>query len=88
MPFTLRERFDDRHPLFAAWRFIEPLLFGQLYTNKQAIASHYNADPKLFLSFFDPIFPAYSQDHIRARRRTSRQGARAEIRLGDREMRA
>lgn len=60
-PFTLRKLFDDRHPLVAAWRFIEPFLFGQVYTNKQAIASHYNADPKLFLSFLDPVFPAYSQ---------------------------
>lgn len=60
-PFTLRESLDDMHPLVAAWRFIEPLLFGQVYTNKQAISSHYNADPKLFLSFLDPMFPAYSQ---------------------------
>ncbi len=60
-PFTLRDSLDDRHPLVAAWRFIEPLLFGQVYTNKQAISSHYNADPKLFLSFLDPVFPAYSQ---------------------------
>ena len=60
-PFTLRRYFDDRHPLVLAWRFIEPALFGQVYTNKRAIASHYNADPKLFLSFLDPVFPAYSQ---------------------------
>jgi cyclopropane-fatty-acyl-phospholipid synthase len=60
-PFMLRKLFDDRHPLVAAWRFIEPFLFGQVYTNKQAISSHYNADPKLFLSFLDPVFPAYSQ---------------------------
>ena len=60
-PFKLRQHFDDRHPLVAAWRFIEPVLFGQVYTNKRAIASHYNADPKLFLSFLDPVFPAYSQ---------------------------
>ena len=60
-PFTLRTLFDDRHPLVLAWRFIQPALFGQVYTNKQAISSHYNADPKLFLSFLDPIFPAYSQ---------------------------
>jgi cyclopropane-fatty-acyl-phospholipid synthase len=60
-PFALRASLDDRHPFVAAWRFIEPLLFGQVYTNKQAISSHYNADPKLFLSFLDPIFPAYSQ---------------------------
>jgi cyclopropane-fatty-acyl-phospholipid synthase len=60
-PFALRAALDDRHPLVAAWRFVQPLLFGQVYTNKQAIASHYNADPKLFLSFLDPVFPAYSQ---------------------------
>jgi len=60
-PFALRAQLDDRHPLVAAWRFVQPLLFGQVYTNKQAIASHYNADPKLFLSFLDPVFPAYSQ---------------------------
>lgn len=60
-PFALRTHLDDRHPLVLAWRFIQPLLFGQVYTNKRAISSHYNADPKLFLSFLDPIFPAYSQ---------------------------
>jgi cyclopropane-fatty-acyl-phospholipid synthase len=60
-PFTLRAFLHDRHPLVTACRFIQPLLFGQVYTNKRAIASHYNADPKLFLSFLDPVFPAYSQ---------------------------
>ncbi len=60
-PFTLRSELDDSHPLVVAWRFIQPLIFGQVYTNKQAIASHYNLDPDLFLSFLDPIFPAYSQ---------------------------
>jgi cyclopropane-fatty-acyl-phospholipid synthase len=60
-PFTLRTSLNDRHPIVAAWRFIQPLLFGQVYTNRRAISSHYNADPKLFLSFLDPVFPAYSQ---------------------------
>lgn len=60
-PFGLRKALHDRHPLVTAWRFVQPLLFGQVYTNKRAIASHYNADPKLFLSFLDPVFPAYSQ---------------------------
>ncbi len=60
-PFALRASLDDSHPLVAAWRFIQPMLFGQVYTNKQAIASHYNLDPQLFLSFLDPVFPAYSQ---------------------------
>ena len=60
-PFALRASLDDSHPLVAAWRFVQPLLFGQVYTNKQAISSHYNADPKLFEAFLDPVFPAYSQ---------------------------
>jgi cyclopropane-fatty-acyl-phospholipid synthase len=60
-PFELRRHLGDSHPLVLAWRFIQPLLLGQVYTNKRAIASHYNLDPKLFLSFLDPIFPAYSQ---------------------------
>lgn len=60
-PFGLRTSMHDRHPLVTAWRFVQPLLFGQVYTNKRAIASHYNADPNLFLSFLDPVFPAYSQ---------------------------
>jgi cyclopropane-fatty-acyl-phospholipid synthase len=60
-PFSLRHSFDDRHPLVTIWRFLEPWLFGQVYTNKRAISSHYDADPKLFLSFLDPVFPAYSQ---------------------------
>ena len=60
-PFALRAKLNDRHPLVAAWRFIQPLLFGQIYTNQQAISSHYDADPKLFLSFLDPTMPAYTQ---------------------------
>jgi cyclopropane-fatty-acyl-phospholipid synthase len=60
-PFALRKTLHDRHPIVAAWRFVQPLLFGQVYTNKRAIASHYNSDPNLFLSFLDPVFPAYSQ---------------------------
>ncbi len=60
-PFALRASLDDRHPMVAAWRFIQPLLFGQVFTNKAAITSHYDLDPKLFLSFLDPVLPAYSQ---------------------------
>jgi len=60
-PFALRASLDDRHPLVAAWRFIQPFFFGQVYTNRQAIASHYDLDPDLFLAFLDPDEPAYSQ---------------------------
>lgn len=60
-PFALRASLDDSHPIVAAWRFIQPLIFGQVFTNKAAISSHYDLDPKLFLSFLDPVLPAYSQ---------------------------
>ena len=57
----LRASLDDRHPIVSAWRYIQPLIFGQVYTNKAAITSHYDLDPRLFLSFLDPALPAYSQ---------------------------
>jgi cyclopropane-fatty-acyl-phospholipid synthase len=58
---ALRASLHDRHPIVAAWRFLQPMIFGQVYTNKAAIRSHYDLDPKLFLSFLDPVLPAYSQ---------------------------
>ena len=60
-PFALREALVDRHPIVAAWRFIQPLIFGQVFTNKAAIKSHYDLDANLFLKFLDPVLPAYSQ---------------------------
>lgn len=59
--FALRGSMDDRHPMVSAWRFIQPLLFGQVHTNRAAISSHYDADPKMFLSFLDKDVPAYTQ---------------------------
>lgn len=59
--FELRKSFSDVHPITTIWRFLEPLLFGQVYTNKQAIAAHYDIDPKFFLSFLDPVTPCYTQ---------------------------
>ena len=60
-PFELRASMSDRHPLVWAWRFIQPLLFGQVSTNRQAIAGHYEIDPEFFLSFLDPQAPMYTQ---------------------------
>ena len=60
-PFELRQSMKDFHLMVAAWRFIQPLLFGQVHTNRQAIAAHYDIDPEFFLSFLDPITPCYTQ---------------------------
>ena len=60
-PFELRNSMSDMHPITAAWRFIQPLLFGQVHTNRQAITAHYDIDPEFFLSFLDPKTPCYTQ---------------------------
>jgi cyclopropane-fatty-acyl-phospholipid synthase len=60
-PFELRGSMKDFHPLVAAWRFVQPFLFGQVHTNKRAISAHYDIDPVFFLSFLDPETPCYTQ---------------------------
>jgi len=59
--FELRTSMKDFHLLTQAWRFIQPLLFGQVHTNKQAITAHYDIDADFFLSFLDPKTPCYTQ---------------------------
>ena len=60
-PFELRNSMKDLHPLTTLWRFAQPLLFGQVRTNKSAITAHYDIDPEFFLSFLDPKMPCYTQ---------------------------
>src|SRR4051794_35347390 len=60
-PFELRGTMKDFHLVTEAWRFLQPLLFGQVRTNKRAITAHYDLDPAFFLSFLDPVTPCYTQ---------------------------
>jgi cyclopropane-fatty-acyl-phospholipid synthase len=60
-PFEIRKSMTDQHYAVAAWRFLEPLLFGQVRANRRAIADHYDIDSNFFLSFLDPQHPAYTQ---------------------------
>ena len=60
-PFELRGTMKDFHLLTEAWRFIQPVLFGQVRTNKRAITAHYDIDTDFFLSFLDPVTPCYTQ---------------------------
>ena len=60
-PYALRGSMKDFHPLTTTWRFLQPLLFGQVRTNKQAITGHYEMDPDFFLGFLDPKTPCYTQ---------------------------
>ena len=52
--FELRQTMGDLHPLMTVWRFLQPLLMGQVRTKQAAITSHYDIDPEFFLSFLDP----------------------------------
>ena len=65
-PFELRQSMGDLHPLMTAWRFLQPLLLGQVRTNRAAIRSHYDVDPEFFLSFLDPRVPCYTQGVYRS----------------------
>ena len=64
--FLLRQKIlgrslKDFHPLANAWRFLHPLIFGQVKTNRVAIGSHYEIPPEFFLTFMDRETPAYTQ---------------------------
>ncbi len=60
-PFALRQTMGDFHLVTTIWRFLQPVLMGQVKTNRAAISSHYDIDPKFFLSLLDPITPCYTQ---------------------------
>ncbi|MEJ0044030.1 MAG: class I SAM-dependent methyltransferase [Rhizomicrobium sp.] len=60
-PFELRGSMKDFHIVTEAWRYIQPLFFGQVHTNKQAISHHYDIDSSFFLAFLDPVTPCYTQ---------------------------
>lgn len=58
---SLRDLFRDRHPLLWAWKFIRPLLYGQVKSDARYIAGHYDEDPDFYLAFLDGAHRCYSQ---------------------------
>ncbi|HLA64469.1 MAG TPA: class I SAM-dependent methyltransferase [Rhodothermales bacterium] len=58
---ALRSLFKNRHPLRYAYRFVRPLVFGQVASDHQWIAAHYDEDPAFFQLFLDTRHRAYSQ---------------------------
>lgn len=50
---------EDRHPLGLPVRFVQRLLLRS--ANARAVALPQAADPKLILSFLDPVMPTYAQ---------------------------
>ena len=58
---ALRDLFTDRHPLRFLYRFVRPMLFGQVSTDRAFIAEHYDTDPEFYLAFLDRRHRCYSQ---------------------------
>ncbi|TDH21325.1 methyltransferase domain-containing protein [Segetibacter sp. 3557_3] len=58
---ALRELFNDKRGAGFLWRFVRPLLFGQVRSDKKWISSHYDTDADFFTLFLDTRHRAYSQ---------------------------
>lgn len=58
---AMRSMFNDRHPLRFAWRFVQPLVFGQVSRDKRWIAHHYDHEEEFYLHFLDGRHRCYSQ---------------------------
>ncbi|WP_187174139.1 class I SAM-dependent methyltransferase [Algoriphagus sp. AK58] len=58
---SLRDLFTDNKWINFAWRLIQPVLFGQVKSDKKWIAQHYDLDAEFFKLFLDSRHRAYSQ---------------------------
>lgn len=59
--YDLRRCLQDRHLFMSLWRFLAPLLLGQVSVNKSAISTHYERDHSFYLAFLDEEFRCYTQ---------------------------
>ena len=59
--YDLRDKLQDRHLFRWLWRFIAPVLLGQVKVNKAAISRHYERDHSFYLAFLDEEFRCYTQ---------------------------
>lgn len=57
----LRTLFGDRHPVRYLWRFVHPLVFGQVKSDHKWIAKHYDYDQDFYQLFLDERHRCYSQ---------------------------
>lgn len=71
----LRRFFSDRHPLWSAWRFVPPLLYGQVRTDRKSIPRHYDYGNDFYFAFLDKTVRLYSQALYRSETETLEQAA-------------
>jgi cyclopropane-fatty-acyl-phospholipid synthase len=58
---ALRELFTDKRGIKFLWRFIQPMLFGQVKSDRKWISHHYDTEAAFFELFLDKRHRAYSQ---------------------------
>jgi cyclopropane-fatty-acyl-phospholipid synthase len=59
--FELRKCFSDNHPFWSLWRFVPPLLLGQVNADKRTIPQHYDVGDDFYFAFLDRDIRLYSQ---------------------------
>lgn len=57
----LRKIASDWHPLHSLWRFVRPLLFGAVRSDKDWVARHYDYGNDFYFAFLDRRHRLYSQ---------------------------
>lgn len=57
---SLRAVLSDRHPLRFLWRFVQPLIFGQVSRDRKWMAHHYDEEQDFYLLFLDNRHHCYS----------------------------
>jgi cyclopropane-fatty-acyl-phospholipid synthase len=57
----IRTLVSDHHPLRFLWRLLRPRAVGQIRSDRQAIARHYDYDQDFYLLFLDGRHRCYSQ---------------------------
>ena len=57
----LRKIMSDHHPMHSLWRFLRPLLFGKLRSDRDWVARHYDYGNDFYFAFLDRRLRLYSQ---------------------------
>jgi cyclopropane-fatty-acyl-phospholipid synthase len=73
--FDLRRFFSDHHPVWSAWRFLVPLVRGQISSDKRWVPRHYDYGNEFYFAFLDKKVRLYSQALFRSESETLEQAA-------------
>ncbi len=58
---ALRDAFTDFHPLLSIWRFLRPMLGGQVKADNEWVPRHYDHGNEFYFTFLDDEVGLYSQ---------------------------